>query len=84
MPYSVIRDRFDQAEVSLRTAHRAAEGLGPVIDIVQSREFQSGLASADIAAQPHLSVGLGESAKGEGAMGPGSNHGTRLEPAASQ
>ena len=76
--------RLDQAEVSLRTADRATEGLGPVIDIVQAGELQSGITPADIAAQPHLPVGLGECAKGEGAMRPGSNHAARLEPAGSQ
>jgi hypothetical protein len=82
--HAIFRDRFDQAEVSLRTAHRAAESLGPVIDIVQSRELQSGIASADIAAEPHLSVGLGECAKGEGTMRPRSNHTARLEPVGGQ
>src|SRR5260370_3918104 len=48
---------------------------------MQSGELQSGIASADIAAEPHLSVGLGECAKGKGARGPRSNHGTRLEAA---
>ena len=43
---------LDKAEIGLRTAHRAAEGLGPVIDIVQAGELQSGIAPADIAAQP--------------------------------
>ena len=47
-------------------------------------ELQSGIASADIAAQPHLPVGLGERTEGEGAMRPGSNHGARLEAASGQ
>jgi len=72
---------LDQAEVSLRTAYRATESLGPVIDIMQSGELQSGIASADIAAEPHLSIGLGECPEGEGAMWPRSNHGARLEGA---
>jgi len=73
--HSEFLGRFDQAEVSAGAAYRAAKSLGPVIDIKQPREPQSGIASADIAAEPHLSVGLGERAKGEGAMRPGSNHG---------
>ena len=32
-------------------------------------------------AEPHLPVGLGERAEGEGAMRPGSNHVERLDPA---
>jgi hypothetical protein len=82
--HSEFLDRLDQAEVSFRTARRAAESLGPVIDIMQSRELQSGIASADIAAEPHLPVGLGECPKDEGAIRPGSNHGASLEPADSQ
>jgi hypothetical protein len=46
--------RLDQAEVSLRTTYRAAESLGPVIDIMQACELQSGISPADIAADPHL------------------------------
>jgi hypothetical protein len=78
--HSEFFGRLNQAEVSLRTAHRAAEGFGPVIDIVKPCELQSSIAPADIAAKPHLPVGLGECAEGEGAMRPGSNHGARLEP----
>ena len=63
--HSELLGRLDQAKVSFRTADRAAEGLGPVIDIVQPGELQPGIASTDIAAQPHLSVGLGERAAGE-------------------
>src|SRR5580704_713610 len=47
---------------------------------MQPCEPQSGIAAADVAAEPHLSVGLGERAEGEGAMRPGSNHAARLEP----
>ncbi len=77
-------DGLDQTEVGLRPAHRAAEGLGPLIDIVQPCELQPGIAAADIAAEPHLSIGLGECAEGEGTIGPRSNHGARLEPANDQ
>jgi hypothetical protein len=42
------------------------------------------IAAADIAAEPHLSVGLGECAEGEGAMQPGFHHAARLEPASGQ
>src|SRR5580704_1432633 len=51
---------------------------------MQPCEPQPGIASADIAAESHLSVGLRERAKGKGAMRPGSNHGAKLEPAGAQ
>jgi hypothetical protein len=47
--HSEFIGRLDQAEVSLRSAYRAAEGFGPVIYVMQPCELQSGIASADIA-----------------------------------
>jgi hypothetical protein len=82
--HSEFLGRLDQAKVSLRTAPRAAESLGPVIDIMQPCELQTGVAAADIATQPHLPVGLGERAEGEGTMRPGSNHAAKLERAGGQ
>src|SRR6266851_3203382 len=79
--HAIFRDRLDQAEVSLTAAPRAAESFGAIVDIVQAAELQRRVSSADIAAQPHLPVGLGERAEGEGAMRPRSNHGARLAAA---
>jgi hypothetical protein len=81
--HAIFRDRLDQAEVGLGSASRTAKGLGAIVDVVQASEIQACVAPADIAAEPHLSVGLGERAEGEGAMRPGSNHGAKLEPVGS-
>jgi hypothetical protein len=81
--YAIFRGRLDQAEVGLTAAPRTAKGLGAIVDVVQAGEVQACVAPSNIAAEPHLSVGLGERAKGKGAMRPGSNHGARLEGAAS-
>jgi hypothetical protein len=59
-------DRLDDAETGRAAASRAAEGLGARIDILQSGELQPPIAPADVAAQPHLSIGLAERAEGEG------------------
>jgi hypothetical protein len=75
---------FLERDRAVGAAYLTAEGLGPVIDVMQSCELQSGIAAAHIAAQPHLSIGLGGSAASEGAIGPRSNHPTRLEPCSSQ
>src|SRR5580704_10499937 len=64
--HATFPDRLDDAETGLAAASRAAEGLGARIDILQSGELQPRIAPADVAAQPHLSVGLGERAEGEG------------------
>jgi hypothetical protein len=74
--HAVFRDRLDQAKIGLTAAPRAAESFGAIVDIVETGEVQTRVAPADVAAQPHLPVGLGECAKGEGAMRPGSNQGT--------
>jgi hypothetical protein len=64
-------------------------GVGPMtvaclmFNTWQAARRASGLA-VTAAEQPHLPVGLGESAKGKGAIRPWSNHGARLEPAGSQ
>jgi len=64
-------------------------GVGPMtvaclmFNTWQAARRSSGLA-VNAAEQPHLPVGLGESAKGKGAIRPWSNHGARLEPAGSQ
>ena len=78
--HAIFRDRLDQTEMGLAAASRAAESLGAIVDVVQASEAQARVAPANIAAQPHLPVGLGERAEGEGTMRPGSNHGARLEP----
>jgi hypothetical protein len=61
--HAIFRDRFDQAEVGLAAAPRTAKGLGAIVDVVRASEVQACVVPADIAAEPHLPVGLGECAK---------------------
>ena len=82
--HAPLCDRLDHTELCFPSTSRATEGLGAGIDIVQAAELQACVTSADIAAEPHLSIGLGESAKSEGAMRPRSDHEARLEPAGGQ
>jgi hypothetical protein len=81
--HSEFLGRLEQAEVSLRTAHRAAEGLGPVINIIKPAASVGRIVGRRRSAA-NLSVGLGERTKSEGAMWPRSNHVARLEPAGGQ
>ena len=66
-----LLDRLDQTQVHLCPTSRAREGLLAVVDIVETREPRPPVPSTDIAAHPYLPLDLGDSAEGEGAIGPG-------------
>ena len=61
--HAIFRDRLDETEVGFGTASRATERLGAIVDIIQAAEPQPRVAPADIAAEPHLAVSLGQCAK---------------------
>jgi hypothetical protein len=69
--HAPLFDRLDYTEISFGTAGRGAEGLLPGVDVVQSGKLEPRVAPTDIAAQPHLPVGLSKCAEGEGLGGPG-------------
>jgi len=69
--HAIFCDRLDQAEAGLTSAPRAAESFGAIVDVVQASKVQECVTPADIAAQPHLPVGLGKRAEGEGRYGQG-------------
>ena len=69
---------------AIASAYRAAEGLRSVVHAAQLAEMQLGITSADITPDPQGSEDLAKRAKGEGTIGPISNHGTRVVPVGSQ